>query len=48
MTWTLTHNGKQVGQWTDEYVNKVANQVADDVPELTYEFLPDPIRNKLQ
>ena len=44
MVWTLSHDNKIVGEWTDEFVQRVANAVNIDM-EMIAEFLPDPIRN---
>jgi hypothetical protein len=48
MTWTLSHDGKVVGEWTDQAVRKVAKQVSSEVLYPIYQFLPDPISKKLE
>ena len=45
MVWTLSHDNKIVEEWTDEFVQRVANAVNIDM-EMMAEFLPDPIRYK--
>ena len=47
MVWTLSHDNKIVGEWTDQFVQKVSNAVNMDM-EVIAEFLPDPIRNKIE
>jgi hypothetical protein len=48
MVWTLSHDNKIVGEWTDEFVQRVANAGVDIDMEMIAEFLPDPIRNKVE
>jgi hypothetical protein len=45
--WRLSHDNEVVGEWADEYVQTIANQVSGDVLDLIYEFLPEPIVEKL-
>lgn len=47
MAWTLTHDNEKVGEWTDEYIIKVAAQITNNTLDMIYEFLPDPIVQKL-
>jgi hypothetical protein len=59
MTWTLMHNNENVGEWSDDLVNKVAEKLKksksksekkiaqNEVFSIISEFLPDPIRDTL-
>lgn len=49
MTYTLTHNNRIVGSWSDEIINTVAKNVDGETTlavELA-EFFPDEIRKTL-
>jgi hypothetical protein len=57
MTWTLNHNSKTVGEWSDELVEAIASKLrkskSEDIPKkredeklnMIAEFLPDTIRD---
>ena len=56
MTWTLNHNSKTVGEWTDDIVETIATKLrkskSDGILQreneklnIIAEFLPDPIRD---
>jgi hypothetical protein len=56
MTWTLNHNSKTVGEWTDDIVGTIATKLRKSKSEgslqkdgeklnMIAEFLPDPIRD---
>ncbi len=56
MTWTLTHNNRTVGEWSDDIVNRIATKLIQSKSESAFhkekdkliaEFLPDPIRDCL-
>jgi hypothetical protein len=52
MTWTLHHDNETVGQWSDDIVEEVANQLKsmhekEQIVEMVAEFLPNPIREIL-
>lgn len=47
MVWTLSHDNKIVGEWTDEFVQRIATGHEKINMEMIAEFLPDPIRNKI-
>jgi hypothetical protein len=46
MVWTLSHDNKIVGEWTDEFVQRLATEPRKINMQMIAEFLPDPIRNK--
>ena len=48
MVWTLSHDTKIVGEWTDEFVRRIATEPRKINMEMIAEFLPDPIRNKIE
>ena len=49
MTWSLIKDNVIQGQWTDEIVTKIAEKLTrQNAIELSLEFLPDPIRDKLK
>jgi hypothetical protein len=49
MTWSLIKDNIIQGQWTDEIVIKIAEQMTrQNAIELSLEFMPDPIRVKLK
>ncbi|MFL6318264.1 MAG: hypothetical protein ACJ71K_04250 [Nitrososphaeraceae archaeon] len=57
MTWTLNHNSKTVGEWSDELVEAIASKLrkskSEGIPKkredeklnMIAEFLPDTIRD---
>jgi hypothetical protein len=59
MTWMLMHNNENVGEWSDDLVNEVAERLKksisksekkiaqNEVFSVISEFLPDPIRDTL-
>jgi hypothetical protein len=47
MVWTLSHDNKIVGEWTDDFVQRIATEPRKINMEMIAEFLPDPIRNKI-
>jgi hypothetical protein len=59
MTWILMHNNENVGEWSDDLVNEVAEKlkksisksekkvVQNEALSVIAEFLPDPIRDNL-
>ena len=49
MTWSLIKDNVIQGQWSDEIVSKIAEKLTrQNAIELSLEFLPDPIRDKLK
>jgi hypothetical protein len=48
MVWTLSLDDKIVGEWTDEFVQMIATEPRKINMETIAEFLPDPIRNKIE
>jgi hypothetical protein len=44
----LSHDNKIVGEWTDEFVQMIATEPRKINMEMIAEFLPDPIRNKIE
>jgi hypothetical protein len=59
MTWILMHYNENVGEWSDDLVNEVAERLKksisksekkiaqNEVFSVISEFLPDPIRDTL-
>jgi hypothetical protein len=56
MTWILMHNNENVGEWSDDLINEVAEKLKKRISEsetqneafsVISEFLPDPIRDTL-
>ena len=48
MTWTLYHDNKKVGEWSDDVVKSVGTKLRKSNSEklrIIAEFLPDPIRD---
>jgi hypothetical protein len=44
MVWTLSHDNKKVGEWTDGFVQRIATEPRKINIEMIAELLPDPIR----
>jgi hypothetical protein len=59
MTWILMHDNENVGEWSDDLVNEVAEKLKKSMSKsekkiaqneafsVISEFLPDPIRGSL-
>ena len=52
MTWKLTHNNEIAGEWSDDLIDKVVEELKksksqNEAFRIITEFLPDPIRDTL-
>jgi hypothetical protein len=55
MTWTLTHDNKTMGEWSDELIDRIATHLKKskskdsiqkgETRNIVAEFLPDQIRD---
>jgi hypothetical protein len=57
MTWVLTHNNETMGEWSDDFIDRITTQLKkskskddstqkeDKIRNIVAEFLPNPIRD---
>ena len=55
MTWKLTHNNEEIGEWSEDLIDKTAgklkklskSQETIQALGIVVEYLPDPIRDAI-